>query len=147
MRFMNEIVQPHRLAKKTQSHAYTGPTGNNSLANSSRVSEPIPLNQTSCYARSFGNPHSRLFWWNGQLFCGLANDQAALILKLEETGTTKKLTEQKLLVDTEPADIIVEGFDLIRHLVPTPRLSYVYEWCPAMWRDATVMIIDLLGEL
>ncbi len=144
---MTEIAQPRPLATRTDFQADTGLTLEPVGAAPSRPSSRIPLNRTSCYARSFGNSQSRLFWCDGQLFCGLARDQAALIHKLETTGVIRDLAQKKLFTHVEPAEIGVEGFDQILHIVPTPRVSYVYEWCPAMWRDAALTMINALSEL
>ncbi len=144
---MNEIAQPHPLATRSDFHAHTGPSLESVGADPSRSSVRIPLNRTSCYARSFGNPQSRLFWCDGQLFCGLARDQAAFIQKLETNETIRYLTQKKLFAHIEPARIDVEGFDQVLRIVPTPRVSYVYEWCPAMWRDAALAMINVLSEL
>jgi hypothetical protein len=144
---MNDTTQSPPLAKRTDLRADSGPTLDSADATLAKPSAHISLNSTSCYARSFGNPQSRLFWCDGQLFCALAKDQAALIHKLERTGTMKDLTQHNLLAQSEPAAIAVEGFDLVRKIVPTPRVSYVYEWCPAMWKDAAQMMINMLSEL
>src|SRR5260370_40266297 len=89
LRPMNEIAQPHPLATRSDFHAHTGPSLESVGADPSRSSVRIPLNRTSCCARSFGNPQSRLFWGGGQLVFGLARDQAAFIQKLEADQTRR----------------------------------------------------------
>src|SRR6266851_10360190 len=125
---MTEIAQLHPLATRTDFQADRAPSLESVGADSSRPSERTPLNRTSCYARSFGNPHSRLFWCDGQLFCGLARGQAALFNNLETTGVIKDLAQTNLFAQVKPAEISVEGFDQVLRIVPTPRVSYVYEW-------------------
>lgn len=144
---MTDIGQSYRLTDGTQVQAEAGSSRNKSDEGPWQASDSIPLEQTTCYARSFGNPHSRLFWWNRKLFCGLLGSQAKLIHELETTGIIRQLTRKKLVAHAEPAEIAVEGFDSIRQIVPTPRVSYVFEWCPAMWRDAAHTLINILAEL
>lgn len=96
---------------------------------------------------SFGDQNGRLFWLGGSLHRGIARARAPLYHKLIEEGAVSRLVERKLLVETVPTNLSMEGFDLVLRHRTIPFVSYAYEWCVGMLRAAALLTLDLEIEL
>jgi len=109
--------------------------------------QTIPWNETIYHPHSFADPDGRVFLWEGQLYRGIFPAAAPFFRKLAENGTISNLVEQGFLVNTELTQFTSNEFSLIfrHHLVPFA--SYPQEWCPLMFRDAALAIVDLAIEL
>jgi hypothetical protein len=108
---------------------------------------PIPHDEIRFHPHSFADPAGRLFWWNGQLYRGLCPDWAVLFKRLFCAGTLQRLVKQGLLIDTEPTDFRIDGYETVVRHRAVPFASYPEEWCPAMLKDAALTLLDLLSEL
>lgn len=109
--------------------------------------QTIPWNERIYHPHSYTDSDGRLFSWNGQLYRGIFPAAAPFFRKLAESGIISNLIEHGLLVHTEPTQFTSNEFSLIfrHHLVPFP--SYPQEWCPLMFKDAALAIVDFAIEL
>ena len=107
----------------------------------------IPVSEVTFHPHSHGDPAGRLFRWNGELYRGIRAPWVSFFSGLFQTGVVRRLVEQGLLIDTEPTDLSLEGFDLVVHHRSVPFVSYPEEWCALMLKDAGLRILELLAEL
>jgi SAM-dependent methyltransferase len=107
------------------------------------VNEIIPSNEIRFHPLSFQDEAGRLFKWRGELYRGLAGPSAPFLARFVESDAGRELVAAGLLIETEVTPYAAEGFDIVlRHrLLPFP--SYPFEWCAAMFRAASLTIIDL----
>ena len=103
--------------------------------------------EVTFHPHSFADDAGRLFWLNDQLCRGIYPKQAPFFAQLFREGVIQNLIEQGLLVETEPTDLIVDGFSMILKHHRIPFISYPQEWCAAMLKDAALNIINLTIEL
>ena len=99
------------------------------------------------HPHSFADPAGRVFRWQGQLYRGLRAPSADFFAELARSGTLADLVRDGLLVDFEPAELRIEGFDLVMRHPAVPFPSYPHEWGCAMLRDAALVILNLAAEL
>jgi hypothetical protein len=109
--------------------------------------QTIPWNETMDHPHSFADPDGRVFLWNGQLYRGTFPAAAPFFRKLAENGIISNLVEQGLLVNTELTQYTSDEFPLVFRHQLLPFASYPQEWCPLMFKDAALAIIDLAIEL
>jgi hypothetical protein len=107
----------------------------------------IPSEEVSFHPHSHGDPAGRLFRWNGQLYRGIRAEWKPVWTALFDKCVIERMVGRGLLIDTEPTDLTLEGFDLVVRHRGVPFPSYPEEWCAAMFRDGGVAILDLLIEL
>ena len=109
--------------------------------------QTIPWDETIYHPHSFADPDGRVFLWEGDLYRGIFPAAAPFFRKLAENGIISNLIEQGLLVNTELTPFTSEEFSLVfRHHI-VPFVSYPQEWCPLMFKDAALAIVDLAIEL
>jgi len=107
----------------------------------------IPLQQVTFLPQSFADPNGRLFWWEGQLYRGITPSMAGLYRRLFAEGIVQRLVDKGLLIETKPASFEMEGYPFVLWHRTLPFVSYPYEWCAAMLKDAARMLINLEIEL
>ncbi len=107
----------------------------------------IPLEEVEFHPLSFADPSGRLFWWRKELYRGIPQEKADLYERMFRDGIAQKLVEKQLLVETELTTLALDGFGLILKHRPVVFVSYPYEWCPLMLKDAGLMVIELEIEL
>lgn len=89
----------------------------------------------------------RVFRWQGELYRGINAAWAPMFSQLLQDGTIQGLVDQGLFIETELTNFTLDGFDLIVHHRTIPFVSYPWEWCAAMLRDAALLTIDLSASL
>jgi SAM-dependent methyltransferase len=99
------------------------------------------------YARSFGDPISRLFWYQNELHLGLLAPAAANFAKLVRSDLYQKLVADCLLFELHEAAMHEEVFAATYRLDRTPRITYWHEWSPRMLRTAALRMLELLTRL
>ena len=107
----------------------------------------IPSTEIVSHPLSFGDPNGRLFWWKGQLYRALDSERVPLYRRLFANGTVPALVEKGLLVDTEMTSLTLDGSPMIIRHREIPFVSYPFEWCTTMLRDAALAVIDIETEL
>jgi hypothetical protein len=88
-----------------------------------------------------------LFDWQGDLYRGIYPDKTPFYQRLLGDGVIERLVQKGLFIETEPADLEVEGFDLVFRHRRLPFVSYPFEWTASMLRDAATLQLRLWGEL
>ncbi len=107
----------------------------------------IPSEEMSFHPHSFADDAGRLFRWNGTLCRGITHAQAPFFGRLFREGVVQALVEQRLLIESEPTDRVLNGYAAVVRHRKIPFVSYPNEWCAAMLRDAALKIVDLMIEL
>jgi hypothetical protein len=110
-------------------------------------SKTIPWNETVNHPHSFADPDGRVFLWEGQLYRGIFPAAASFFRRLAENGIISNLVEQGFLVNTELTQFTSEEFSLVFRHHFVPFASYPQEWCPLMFKDAALAIVDFAIEL
>jgi len=99
------------------------------------------------HPHSFADPDGRVFRWQDGLYRGLRREQAELFRSLLEDGVLDSLSRQGILVETEAAPVVLEGYDLVLRHREIPFPSYPTEWCTAMFAAAARAYLDLFDQL
>ena len=107
----------------------------------------IPSEEIIFHPHSFADDAGRLFQWNGKLCRGINYARAPLYDRLFREGVLQTLIDRGVLIETEPTNLAVDGYEMVMSHRRLPFISYPQEWCPAMLRDAALTIIDLTIEL
>jgi hypothetical protein len=107
----------------------------------------IPSHEVRFHPHSFADADGRLFWWRGDLYRGIRAGRAAFYSKLLRDGVIGNLVESGLLINTQPATLSVDGYEMVVRHTKIPFVSYPNEWCVEMFKDAALTILDLEIEL
>jgi hypothetical protein len=107
----------------------------------------IPVEEIEFHPTSFCDRNGRLFSWRGELYRAMSPRGAKLSRKLFQDGVVQQLVKKGLLVETEPTDLSLDGYDLVLKHRRLPFVSFPYEWSAEMMKDAALSIIDLEIEL
>ncbi len=99
------------------------------------------------YARSFGDPISRLFWHEGALHLGVLPQYGQRFTDFLESTVFGSLVSEGLLFGATQTVICPEVFETTFRLDHTPRINYWHEWSPVMAQTAALRMIDLLTQL
>jgi hypothetical protein len=111
------------------------------------VRSRIFADQLRFHPHSYADPDGRLFWLDGELYRALSQEKTPFFSQLFENGTIANLVSRGLLIQSEPADLALDGYGMVlRHKI-IPFVSYPTEWCPAMFKDAAIAYLDLLESL
>jgi SAM-dependent methyltransferase len=112
-----------------------------------RAMHQIPLCEVTFHPTSVNDPSGRLFWWRGDLYRAISATRADLYRSLFDNRVVDGLVAKGLLVQTELTDLALEGCGLVLKHYQVPEVSYAYEWCDQMLKDAALLIADLAIEL
>jgi hypothetical protein len=110
-------------------------------------SAPIHPEEVAFHPHSFADDAGRLFFCDGELRRGINSRHTPFFARLFADGVIQSLIERGLLIDTEPTDLVMDGYGMVlRHRI-VPFVSYPNEWCAAMLKDGALTILDLAIEL
>lgn len=107
------------------------------------MKEIIPTDEVRFHPLSFQDDAGRLFYWRGDLYRGISAGSAAFLTRFLEGEAGKSLVADGLLIETEITPFGLNGFDLVLRHRLLPFASYPFEWCPAMFKAASLTIINL----
>ena len=102
-------------------------------------------------AGSFRDPESAVFYADGQILRGLTVRGAAEWAAVGGTGLVERLIAQRKLVTTReafgiaPASFRIDWVAVLEH-DEVPFVSYPFEWCFGMLRDAAILHLEILIE-
>ncbi|MEQ9485069.1 hypothetical protein [Coleofasciculus sp. F4-SAH-05] len=96
---------------------------------------------------SFRDRNGRLFRFNGQIYRGIFEYNASLYRRLFEEKIIQKIMTKNLIIETEISDLKLDDYSLILKHRTIPFITYPHEWCSDMFKDATLLHIDLTLEL
>jgi SAM-dependent methyltransferase len=96
---------------------------------------------------SYTDPNGRVFRWQGGLYRAVRGPLVAQRYRqLLESGAATRL-EAAGLVETRITDLSLDGYDLVLKHREMPFVSYDFEWCADMLREAALVTCDLNLEL
>ena len=107
----------------------------------------IPFQEVKFHPHSFADPGGRFFQWRGQFYRGISSTWAPFHRQLFQSGTISNLVGQGFLVGSELTDFTLGAYPMVVRHHSVPFASYPQEWCPAMFKDAVLAIVDLAYEL
>jgi hypothetical protein len=91
--------------------------------------------------------NGRVFHWNNSLFRGITARKEQLYNGLFDKGIIETLIRKRLLVETERTSYTMDGYPLVLKHRELPFVSYPFEWCAAMLKEAALQLLDLELEL
>jgi SAM-dependent methyltransferase len=89
----------------------------------------------------------RVFLWEGGLYRAISAERAPFYERLLSEGIFRDAVRRQLLVDTEIADLQLDGYALVLKHRRVPFVSHCYEWCGEMLRAAALSVLQLEAEL
>lgn len=101
---------------------------------------------TALEAGSFRDPGARVFYRDGQVLRGLTADAYREWRRVCDTGLPERWMRDGRLVSTDELTVPVEPWAAVLRHESIPFVSYPYEWCFDMLRDAALLQLDLLLE-
>lgn len=107
----------------------------------------LEYNEIRWHPSSYLDSSGRLFWYKGELYRAISSERAKLYRQLFDDNTIKKLIDKHLLIESEVSNLELEEYEIVIKHRALPFISYSYEWCAEMLRDAALLIIDLEVEL
>jgi len=112
-----------------------------------KTQKQLQKSDISLHDLSMMDPRGRLFLYDQKLYRAITKEYTPLYQRLFEEGIISKLIEQKILIDTKITDLQLSGYKLVLEHRTIPFITYPHEWCDLMFKDATLLHIDLLIEL
>ena len=107
----------------------------------------IDPSEAAFVRNSYADPNGRVFRWQGGLYRAIRNAQAAQRYRqLLESGAAARL-EAAGLVQTEIADLSLDGYDLVLKHREAPFVSFGIEWCADMLKEAALVTCNVNIEL
>jgi SAM-dependent methyltransferase len=112
------------------------------------MSDPVVLkrNEVAFEPASKADPHGRVFRHGGRLYRAINPAIARTYRDLLNDPRCTRLFDLGL-IDTEIADLDLEGAGLVLRHRELPHVTYGLEWCAPMFLDAARLTIDLAIEL
>lgn len=107
----------------------------------------LAVESISYHPLSFADSSGRLFWHEGELYRSISPERTPFYQELFARGIVQQLVERRLLVETEPADLEIEGAGMVVRHRRIPFVSYPPEWCAAMLKAAAETVLDLQETL
>jgi len=107
----------------------------------------IPPGEVEHHPHSFVDSSGRLLWWRGRLYRAIPPEGESFLARLLDEGVLRELAGQGLLIETERADVELDGYSLVLRHPTVPFVSYPNEWCPPMFKTAVLALLDLASEL
>src|SRR5215471_5400065 len=107
----------------------------------------IQIGEVTFHPLSFADDAGRVFRWNDFLLRGIYRDKCQFFEQLFDEGTIQDLVESHLLIDSERTEFAADGYGMVVKHRLLPFVSYPNEWCPAMLKDAALLIVDLATAL
>jgi hypothetical protein len=106
----------------------------------------VDIRQIEFDPASVADPNGRVFHWEGGIYRGISAQAAPLYRDLLRQKEASHLF-QAGLVETEISSLELEGYEFVLKHTKVPFRSYGFEWCASMYRDATLLVLDLSIEL
>jgi hypothetical protein len=91
--------------------------------------------------------NARIFWWKGEPYRAIPGARSTFYNHLFDSGVLPALIDKGLLVLTERTELKIPGYDLVLKQRRIPIVSYPFEWCSAMLKDAALLILELEADL
>jgi hypothetical protein len=93
------------------------------------------------------DPNGRVFCFDGNLYRGILPHRVPFYKSVLRKGVIDQLVDKGLVIETAVAGMKVDAFPLILKHRRVPFVTYPFEWCASMLRDAALTTIDLQKEL
>ncbi len=107
----------------------------------------IPPEEIEPHPHSFADRAGRLFYWRGELYRAFRRDVEGTFAALLDDGVLDELARRRLLIETEPTELELDGYGLVVRHRRIPFPSYPNEWCAPMFKSAVLALLDLATEL
>ena len=107
----------------------------------------ISSEELTTHNLSFNDYNARLFKWNGGLYRGIQPQVSQLYRDLFQRDIVQSLVAKKLLIETELTSLTLKDYELVLKHRQLPFVSYPWEWCDVMLKDAALLHLDFCLEL
>lgn len=107
----------------------------------------ISAEELTAHSLSFNDYNARLFKGKSGLYRGITVELSQLYRDLFQQGIVQSLVAKKLLVETELTDLAIAKYQLVLQHRQLPFVSYPWEWCDLMLKDAALVHLDFCLEL
>ena len=107
----------------------------------------IDETELAVHGLSFNDYNAKLFKWNGGLYRGIQPQVGELYRDILERGIVEELVAKKLLIETELTSLVIENYQFVLKHRQLPFVSYPWEWCDLMLKDAALLHLDFCLEL
>lgn len=94
---------------------------------------------------SFRDPAGYIFRENGILYRAVHETYRPHYEQLHTSGLYQKLVEKEWLIETEECSDVPEGIWKVLRPEQLTWISYPYEWCQAMYKEAALRTLDILA--
>jgi hypothetical protein len=95
---------------------------------------------------SYVDSNGRLFRFNGEIYRAISPAIAPTYCELIQNKQLDILFE-KGLIETEISDLTLDGYGAVLKHRQLPFISFGFEWCTAMLKDAALLVLDFSLEL
>jgi 2-polyprenyl-3-methyl-5-hydroxy-6-metoxy-1,4-benzoquinol methylase len=102
----------------------------------------LNLSEVEFDSSSYGDPNGRLFYWNDGVYRAISQKASSHYASLLKDGRLNPLFESGL-VQTEITPLELEGYDLVLKHRKIPFVSFGFEWCGEMMKDAALLMLNL----
>lgn len=109
--------------------------------------QQIPSDEIDAFNLSAVDQAGTVFRWRDGFYRALKSEAAPFYASLFQKGTIQRLVDRGLLVESELAPLALAGFECVIRHRRIPFVSFPYEWCAPMIRDAANAVLDLLTDL
>jgi SAM-dependent methyltransferase len=103
----------------------------------------LEADQVVFHPFSYGDWSGRVFTWEGGLYRAISRERAPFYEHLLSEGILHDLMRRQLIVDTEIADLELDGYALVLKHRTVPFASRCYEWCGEMLKAAALSVLEL----
>lgn len=108
------------------------------------MSTAIPADEVVPHRGSIGiDPRGRLFEWNGELLRGVRPEYDEVFSRFLALPSVRALQERGLLIAAEETDYVLDGYARVVSHPRLPFVSYPFEWCGPMLKDAALAVLDV----
>ena len=107
----------------------------------------IDETELAVHGLSFNDYNAKLFKWNGGLYRGIQPQVGELYRDILERGIVEELVTKKFLIETELTSLVIENYQFVLQQRRLPFVSYPWEWCDLMLKDAALLHLDFCLEL
>lgn len=107
----------------------------------------IPFHEIAFHPLSFADPTGRLFRWEGQMYRAIKPSFVSFYQRLFDDHVIHNLVDRELLIETDPTLFQLDGYGMVLRHREIQFVSYPFEWCYTMLRDAALTLIEIEMEL
>ena len=107
----------------------------------------LPPDEVTYDANSYVDPNGRVFEWRGQIYRAILPEAQSFFKELIANPFFKELQEKGFIIPTHLTTFKLPTSNFILQHEKVHFLSYCFEWCPQMLKDAALHTLELNSRL